>query len=133
MSYVRYNNANIEIVNAAGYKAAEKSGKAEGKAHAKITHVDVKNLDTDHCENTPVTISALGSGAVAKIPVVLSQMTVQAHVNSVITLPEYAYEIKRIRKNLKITQCLLIQNTNILFLKGFIRKNIEYATRKSSN
>ena len=137
MSYIRYNNANIEIVNAAGKNTFEKpkfeKPKFDGKANTKIAKVDVKSLDTDHCENTPVSIAALGSGSVAKVPVVLAQLTVQANVNSVITLPEYAYEIKRIKKNLKITQCLLIQDTNILFIKGFVRKNIEYSTRESSN
>lgn len=133
MSYVRYNNANIEIVNAAGNKFNENPVKSDAKAHTKVAKVDVKSLDTDYCENTPVSIAALGSGSVAKVPVVLAQLTVQAHVNSVITLPEFAFEIKRIKKNLKITQCLLIQDTNILFIKGFIRKNIEYSTRESSN
>lgn len=128
MSYFRYNQSNIEIINA-GAKKAE----VDAKAHAKVDCVDVDSLDSDSCVNTPESIAALGSGAVAKVPVVLAQLTVQAHVNSVITLPEYAFEIKRIRKNLKITQCLLIQDTNILFLKGFIRKNIEYSTRDESN
>jgi hypothetical protein len=131
MSYVRYNNANIEIVNAAGKKFHQNTVKPDGKADIKVARVDVKSLDTDHCDNTPVSIAALGSGSVAKVPVVLAQLTVQANVNSVITLPEYAFEIKRIKKNLKITQCLLIQDTNILFIKGFIRKNIEYSTREN--
>jgi len=135
MSYVRYNNNNIEIVNAAEDIVYENFSrdKAKVKSCAKVAQVDVKSLDTDVCENTPEPISAWGSGAVAKIPVVLAQLTVRANVNAVITLPEYAFEIKRIRKNVKITQCLLIQDTNILFIKGFIRKNIEYSTRETSN
>ena len=133
MSFVRYNNSNIEIINGAGKNAVEHSAKVDGKVHTKVAHVDVTSLDADSCVNTPQAIAALGSGAVARVPVVLAQLTVQANVKSVITLPEYAYEIKRIRKHLKITQCLIIQDTNILFIKGFIRKNIEYATRASSN
>lgn len=133
MPYIRYNNSNIEIVNAAGNKIIDNSAKVDGKAYAKIAKVDVKSLVTEECVNTPEPISALGSGAVAKVPVVLAQLTVQANVNAIITLPEYAFEIKRIRKNLKITQCLIIQDTNILFIKGFIRKNIEYSTKESSN
>ena len=127
MSYVHYNNANIEIVNAAGNKAV-----CDAKANTKVENVDVKTFDTDTCVNAPVTIAALGSGSVANVPVVLAQLTVQANVNSVIKLPEYAYEIKQIKKRLKITQCLLIQDTNVLFLKGFIRKNIDYSTRETS-
>jgi hypothetical protein len=132
MSYIRYNNAGIEILNGAGKKIIV-DNKSEAKADAKVSHVDVESLDTDNCVNYPVPIAALGSGAVANLPVVLAQLTVQANVNSVITLPEYAFETKQIKKRLKITQCLLIQDTNILFIKGFIRKNIDYSTRESSN
>ncbi|MFT9493969.1 CsxC family protein [Anaerosolibacter sp.] len=85
------------------------------------------------CYNTPVTINPMVAGAVAKIPVVLAELTVQINVNSIIDLPEYAWEIKDIKKHLKVTQCLLIQDTNMLFLKGFVRKNIQYATRSCSN
>jgi hypothetical protein len=133
MSYVRYNNSNIEIIHHADNKAAEHSVKVDAKVHTKAVQVDVTSLDTDSCVNTPEAIAAYGGGAVANVPVVLAQLTVQANVNSVITLPEYAFEIKRIRKHLKVTQCLIIQDTNILFIKGFIRKNIEYATRAASN
>lgn len=63
-----------------------------------------------------------------KIPVVLAEVDVQIDVFSEITLPTPAIEIKRIKKRLKLTQCRLIQNTNKVFLEGFVRKNIEFAT-----
>jgi hypothetical protein len=85
------------------------------------------------CINTPVEITALTTGAVAKIPVVLAELKLQLNVNAVIDLPEPAWEIKRIKKHIKITQCLLIQDTNVLFIKGFVRKNIDYTTRYCSN
>lgn len=85
------------------------------------------------CVNTPAPILPLVTGAVAKIPVVLAELTLQVNVNSIIDLPEYAWEIKDIKKHLKITQCLLIQDTNMLFIKGYVRKNIQYATRSCSN
>ncbi|MBB6216759.1 hypothetical protein HNQ80_002863 [Anaerosolibacter carboniphilus] len=88
---------------------------------------------TADCVNTPAPIVPLVTGAVAKIPVVLAELTIQVNVNSIIDLPEYAWEIKDIKKHLKVTQCLLIQDTNILFLKGFVRKNIQYATRNCSS
>ncbi|GAB6181504.1 hypothetical protein JCM14036_28230 [Desulfotomaculum defluvii] len=79
-----------------------------------------------------------------KIPVVLSEITVQVNLDSIITLPEPALEIKNIKKRVKVTQCLLLQEptngdvvsngmTGTLFLKGFVRKNIDYATRACSN
>jgi hypothetical protein len=136
MSYVRYNHANIEVIgdqSKKGFVDFGKNDKVDGKAEAKVSKVDVKTLDIDSCVNTPVSIAAYGSGAVANVPVVLAQLTVQANVNSVIKLPEFAYEIKQIKKRLKITQCLLLQDTNILFIKGFVRKNIDFSTREHSN
>ena len=44
MPYIRYNNSNIEIVNAAGNKIIDNSAKVDGKAYAKIAKVDVKSL-----------------------------------------------------------------------------------------
>ncbi|KAB3531577.1 hypothetical protein F8153_05225 [Alkaliphilus serpentinus] len=90
--------------------------------------VEVKGGTVNSCENTPVPINANTAGAVAKLPVVLAELNVQFNVSSTIKLPELALDIKRIRKTLKITQCLLLQDTNVLFIKGFVRKNIEYST-----
>ncbi|MDD4169676.1 MAG: hypothetical protein PHD36_05380 [Desulfotomaculaceae bacterium] len=85
------------------------------------------------CTNMPVGPVPITTGAVAKVPVVLAELTVQVNVDSTITLPEPAYEVKQIKKKLKLTQCILAQNTNKLFLKGFVRKNIDYSTREGSN
>jgi hypothetical protein len=71
---------------------------------------------------------------VAKVPVVIAEKTVQIVVEANIRLDREAMEIKRIRKNIFLTQCRLIPkggfscHTGKLFLKGYIRKNIEYAT-----
>jgi hypothetical protein len=66
----------------------------------------------------------------AKIPVVIAEFTVQIDVESKIALDEPALEIKRIKKNVFLTQCRLIPGTKKVFLKGYVRKNIEYATKK---
>ena len=100
---------------------------------AKSVCTNVTGGTVDTCVNTPTTITGLTAGVIAKIPVVLAELTLQINVDSIIELPECAYEIKDIKKHLKITQCLLLQNTNMLFIKGFIRKNIQYATRCCSN
>ncbi|MFZ5754404.1 MAG: CsxC family protein [Bacillota bacterium] len=93
---------------------------------------DVSGGEIIECVNNPVPVEPLFTGAVVKVPVVLAELTVQFNVNSTIELPEPALEIKNIKKRLKITQCLLLQNTNMLFIKGFVRKNIDYSTRKCS-
>lgn len=123
MPWVKYNNTGN----------VEKPYSNRALSKVKSTCVDVESRSPQDAVNTPSTIRALTGGVVAKIPVVLAQLTVRIHVDSVITLPEPAFEIKSIKKKLKITQCLLLQNTNILFIKGFVRKNIEYATRRCSN
>ncbi|MTI46526.1 CsxC family protein [Sporosalibacterium faouarense] len=94
---------------------------------------DVHGGTVESCDNISTDITPITSGVVAKIPVVLSEFTVRIAINSKIELPEPAIEIKNIKKRVKITQCLLLQNTNVLFIKGFIRKNIDYSTRDCSN
>ncbi|MBY6053344.1 DUF3794 domain-containing protein [Cytobacillus firmus] len=63
----------------------------------------------------------------AKVPVVLAELSLQINVSTVITFPEPVLEIKDIKKTVKLTQCRLLLPTNQLFVKGFVRKNIQYA------
>lgn len=63
-----------------------------------------------------------------KVPVVLAEKTLQIPVDTVIRFPEPVLEIKDIKKRLKLTQCRLLLPTNKLFIRGFVRKNIQYAT-----
>lgn len=69
---------------------------------------------------------------VAKIPVVIAEPKIQVNVEATVQLDQPALEIKRIRKNVYLTQCKLInideQKDGKLFISGFVRKNIEYAT-----
>jgi len=130
MSDVRYHTSSIELLMAKQNKGPEAKAYTRD---AKAVCVSVKGGNVHDCVNTPEPITALTTGAVVKIPVVLAEFQLQIHLDSIIELPEYAYEIKTIKKDLKLTQCLLLQNTNVLFIKGFVRKNIEYATRCHSN
>lgn len=68
-----------------------------------------------------------------KVPVVIAEFTVQIDNESKIRLCEQAIEIKRIRKNVFLTQCRLISKTGKVFISGFVRKNIEYATMDCYN
>jgi hypothetical protein len=81
--------------------------------------------------NTPVSPHVINSFPYVKVPVVLGETTVQIDLDSTITFPEPVLEIKQIKKNLKLVQCRLLLPTNKLFLKGFVRKNIQYATPKT--
>lgn len=64
-----------------------------------------------------------------KIPKVLDEFVIQIDSESKIRLNEPAYEIKRIEKQVFLTQCRYIPPTNKVFIEGYIRKNIEYAVK----
>lgn len=84
------------------------------------------------CTNEVMELIGIDGPLVAKIPVVLAEPKIQIDIESVIELEEPALEIKRIKKNLFLNQCKLINTGDCkrgkLFISGFIRKNIEYAT-----
>ncbi|MGV8984649.1 CsxC family protein [Clostridium sp.] len=88
-------------------------------------------------EQINVIPSVIDAGPVViKIPVVLVETNITIPVEATITLDRVAMEIKRIKKNVFLTQSRLIPfsqdsrvGTGILFIAGFVRKNIEYATQ----
>ncbi|WAH43826.1 DUF3794 domain-containing protein [Alicyclobacillus fastidiosus] len=61
----------------------------------------------------------------------LAEVSVQVNTEFPITFPTPVLEIKAIKKNLKLTQSLLALPSSKLFLSGFVRKNIQYATASS--
>lgn len=98
---------------------------------------EVKTLQQSFTEQTSVTPSVIEPGpVVVKIPVVIAETNITIPVEATIKLDYPAIEIKRIRKNVYLTQSRVIPfsqdgvfGTGILFIAGFIRKNIEYATK----
>lgn len=89
-------------------------------------------------EQTPVTPTVIAPGPVfVKIPVILAETNITIPVEAIITLNQPVREIKRIKKNVYLTQSRIIPfsatpatpGTGILFIQGFVRKNIEYATQ----
>ena len=64
----------------------------------------------------------------AKVPVILAELELQLHLNALINFPEPVLEIKDIKKRVVLTQCRLLLPSHKLFIKGFVRKNIQYAT-----
>ncbi|WMJ80231.1 hypothetical protein RBU49_15620 [Clostridium sp. MB40-C1] len=94
-------------------------------------NVDAETLTL--CQGTNMEPSGTSDPVVAKIPVVLAERTIQIDVEADICLQYPFYDIKRIKKDIFLTQCKLIlttegTNTGKLFLEGFVRKNIEYTT-----
>jgi hypothetical protein len=82
------------------------------------------------CENVAFTPILSPTPVYIKAPVILAERTVQVDIEAKIKLDHPAIEIKRIRKQLFLTQCKLLPRVGKLFLSGFVRKNIEYATAK---
>lgn len=72
-------------------------------------------------------------GGDIKVPRVLSEFIVQIDTESKIRLNEPAYEIKRVEKQIFLTQCRYIPPTDKVFIEGYIRMNIEYAARNCSH
>ncbi|UOE53079.1 DUF3794 domain-containing protein [Bacillus sp. CMF12] len=91
------------------------------ECQVKTTHCECESHEHHHPQ---VSIGKI----VAKVPVVLAELTLQINVDAVITFPEPVLEIKDIKKHVKLTQCRLLLPTNKLFIKGFVRKNIQYAS-----
>lgn len=92
----------------------------------------IKSTTLSECPNKPLNPNGANGPFVVKIPVVIAEPLIQIVVEASIELKEPALEIKRIKKNLFIDQCKLIDlrngSTGKLFISGFVRKNIEFAT-----
>lgn len=90
------------------------------------------------CDQSRVKPNVIPDGdTFVKIPVILAETNITIPVEATITLDKEAIEIKRIKKNVYLTQCRLIpfsqdkkSDTGILYISGFVKKNIEYATEK---
>ncbi|WP_313890941.1 CsxC family protein [Psychrobacillus sp.] len=86
------------------------------------------------------------SSPIIKVPAVLAETTIQVVVEANIPLNPAASEIKRVHKDVFLTQCKLVPvrfgeeicpgvrtvTRAKLFIEGFIRKDIEYATADCS-
>lgn len=129
--YYELGNGTTWVETASNNK--EEINMAENNVVQQQNCVNVEGSVVETCDNMPVELDPITTGAVAKIPVVLAELTVQFNVTSTIKLPEPALEIKTIKKRVKVTQCTLLQDTNVLFIKGFVRKNIDYSTETCYN
>ncbi|MEW9503112.1 CsxC family protein [Jeotgalibacillus marinus] len=93
-------------------------------------------LTSESIKPTPPAVSFV------KVPVVLVEPKIQIVVEADIPLDPPAFEIKRVGKDVFLTQCKLVPvefaakgedrfvTKAKLFVGGFIRKNIEYATKE---
>lgn len=85
-----------------------------------------------NCMNTPAESNSITSGVVSDIPILLTTQMVEFYLSSLIRLPEKVSSINSIDNKVIITDCRLLHDTNVLFIKGFIRKNIYYSSENIS-
>lgn len=100
-----------------------------------------QSASVEHCENVSVEpITNPESPITIRVPVTLAELRISTSLAANIRFPDPVLEIKDIKKRVKIVQCRLLlgpttgvngpferRNTQ-LFLRGFVRKNIQYAT-----
>lgn len=99
-----------------------------------------KSASTNHCTNTNEAGDIGNDERIVNLPVTLADVRVTSNLDANIHFPDAVLEIKDIKKRVKIVQCTLLLGgatldeegnleTDIpLYIKGFIRKNIQYAT-----
>ncbi|MGA5688529.1 CsxC family protein [Cytobacillus pseudoceanisediminis] len=102
------------------------------------TSASVEQCESVSTGGPPTTPQGL---RILRVPVVLAERLVSTSLVANIHFPDPVLEIKDIKKKVKIVQCRLLlpsipagspnlfpQRDLNLFLKGFVRKNIQYAT-----
>ncbi|MGM7719631.1 CsxC family protein [Metabacillus sp. Hm71] len=88
--------------------------------------------DKVHSKTGDCTVEPFPALAEEERTVVLSDISLQALVEADIKLPDFAREIKHIRKNVSLTQCKAIPSFRFpstqvkLFVEGIVHKNIQY-------
>lgn len=108
----------------------------------------VDSMTLTHLKDDPVKPLVLPKSAkpIIKAPAVLAETTIQIVLEANIPLNPPAVEIKRVVKDVFLTQCKLVPvkfseeicpgirtvTRGKLFVEGFIRKDIEYATASSN-
>lgn len=85
------------------------------------------------CDNRPLNSDMLPDEIIAKIPVVLAEFIIQLNIDSRIDLHERIQHLHRTKKQLRVTKCVLLQNTNILLIKGVVRNHLEFYKSQSSH
>lgn len=105
--------------------------------------VDFNHSASVHeCDNAPAAAPLAPAGEIiVKVPVDLAVVDITSNIVANIHFPDPVLEIKDIKKRVKIVQCRLITPpaapgqqfsapgaTFPVFIKGFVRKNIQYAT-----
>lgn len=97
------------------------------------TDIQIATTILKNCKNTPIDPGGISTNAVASIPIIIADNIVSFSLNSLIKLPEEAHSINSIKNTVKLIDCKFLEEANVLFIRGFVRKNIYYSLDNSSS
>jgi hypothetical protein len=99
------------------------------------------SASVQECDSIPVSpVCSPGGETILRVPVTLAELVVRTNLEAKISFPEPVLEIKDVKKRVEIEQCRLLLTgvpagtdpftpTDLqLFIRGHVRKNIQYAT-----
>ncbi|PAV30533.1 DUF3794 domain-containing protein [Virgibacillus profundi] len=98
-----------------------------------------QSASLEQCTNAPTDLPFFTGTRRIRVPVNLGEFVVTSHLSANITFPDPVLEIKDVKKRVEIVQCRLMTNATTaitgastgpfpLFIRGFVRKNIQYAS-----
>lgn len=97
-------------------------------SHSKVTYC--KATTVQYNSSKAIEFNPSFELGVTKIPVILSQFEVQIFMENLLKFPEQIYQVNALEKSIYLDKCQLVLSTNKLFIEGFLKEEIEYATGK---
>lgn len=85
----------------------------------------------NECSNEAIEPIGNPNSVISMIPVLLAVCEVNINLDAIIKFFEPVLEITKINKSIILQKNYFMQETNTLFLQGFIRQYVEYASVKS--
>lgn len=79
------------------------------------------------CFSKNIKSKFIKESVVSKLPVVISEIEIPIYIETLVKFNEPAFKILDVNKDVFLQSCHLINNSNKLFIKGFIRENITYS------
>jgi hypothetical protein len=80
------------------------------------------------CPNDTIVETPSLTPVVSKIPIIISQPQLQILIESLTRFPEPVFQVKTMDKRVFLDSCQLILGSDKIFIKGFIREDVEYCT-----
>lgn len=99
----------------------------------KFNYIQSQTKVLKNCENKSIHLHPIDSNIVSDIPVLIADLVIELYINHLIKLPEKANNIKSVKNKAMIKSYKLIQDQNLLFIKGVISKNIYYTSKQYDN